>query len=269
MQCRACGMESRALDVCEWCKKPMPSASGMEPTQAMPAQPVRQTRTALTGEVIEEELPPAPPPMPADLNRTMPMSPSATMSQPVPTQAMPAMTATSPAATAVVRERPRREYIYPGERWEKFLAIGLPILLVAALLSHYVPGVVAIVTYYTTLFVLSLIMGALRAIPAYEDEALDVGIVVVITLLVGPLIAIIAYGIVAMVKQEWNPAIFALFLLNTLAGIVLNIAMVTAGGAGNLFALIGMGMGNFVGFLPIFVCFGGWFMSSFFRPLDE
>src|SRR5579862_6088816 len=80
MQCRSCGMETRTTDVCEWCKKPMAGQSQPLPTMAMPPQPQptmsmpppgdptvqmpplqARRRVSLTGDVIEDVVPVAPP----------------------------------------------------------------------------------------------------------------------------------------------------------------------------------------------------------------
>ncbi|HLV81507.1 MAG TPA: hypothetical protein VKT32_14570, partial [Chthonomonadaceae bacterium] len=154
MYCRACGMESRTTDICEWCKKPLPpppgpqSAAG-QPQQGAPPlagtaplarpltemtppaqapllngpQPPSQTsyappvRTTLTGEVIETPpaaFPTGPPPL---LPGGSPAAVDPILS---PVAAGLPMAAVTPEA---MRGQIENEYESPmGERWEKALA---------------------------------------------------------------------------------------------------------------------------------------------------
>ena len=154
--CRMCGKNSRTGDFCEWCRQPLqggtaPLPPGMQPTTQMPAQANR--RVALTGEVIETEVTQAmspmgamspPPGMPPGINRMpvragYPPQPGGLPPVGLRTPQGPTLPAAAYSPRAM-QEMAAAEGPSLGERWEKFLAIGLPIVALSLLLVHFVPS---------------------------------------------------------------------------------------------------------------------------------
>lgn len=213
--CQMCGKQSRTHDFCEWCRNPM-SAPGSQPTMQMPpsnqptmqipqgAQPTLQIppqgqtmrRVSLTGEVVESvpsgysAQPGMPPNMMPPHNQPPALHPSA----------LPA------AAYSAVAMQARYDNDRPSlwARWEKALGIGMPILALSILLTYFVNDAL-LWMILLNLFVLPMILGACAAIPRYEEAITDCAIMLVVTFLFGPLLALIIYGIVCLI---WSLAIF-------------------------------------------------------------
>lgn len=267
MLCRACGMESRTADFCEWCRRPL-AAQPTLPQNAPPAQ--KPVRVTLTGEVIADESPAPPAGGPGAYS-----DPNAAM----PPPAMPYAANTPIGATLqanpsaitplMVQQHYQESEESVGEKREKFLAIGLPVLIVSMLIVHFAPGAFLWVAC-ADLFALSLIMGAVGAIPAYDDAVSDCAIMLILTFLFGPLLALGIYLIVGLFKQEWNPAILGLLALNLAVDFLLTRAVFSnmSMAAFSSFAVTSLFSMMIMRLFAGFICFAGWMLSSFFRPLD-
>ena len=299
MLCRYCGMETRNPYVCEWCKRqlttgapapvqqgvqPMdltqPISPGMEPTQAVP-QP--QFRTALTGEAVP--IAPAGQPAYPQPYAQQPYAQQPYAQQPYqqtyqqpypqavvpgrPPSVMPAHMAGLPGqAVGVELARSYTDQFRssPLEKWEKCLAIVLPILLISVWIVHLssasLPWVVI-----TDFFFVAMAMGGTAAIGSYDDAYMDVGVVLVVSFLFGPATALVIYGIVSTIKQEGNGAIFALLTSHLLIRFVILLAFpANSSFLGLIPALL---IFNVFSILAVCATFGGWILSSFFRPLNE
>lgn len=114
---------------------------------------------------------------------------------------------------------------------------------------------------------MGLAMGATRTIPAYEDSFADCTIVLVLSFLFGPLLAMIVYLVVGLLKQEINSAIISLLALTV--GIPYALLPAFMSSATQMSHFVLFGLFNFMGFIATIVAFGGWIMSSFFRPIGE
>jgi hypothetical protein len=273
MQCRTCGMESRTTDVCEWCRKPMGMAGPTQPTVAMPP-----LQTPSGG------MPPGQPtmPMPPGLQPTIGMNPGVTRRvsltgevvegpPPAPVMAPPPgvahpgfipPTAYTPQGVQEMLGAPQTAL---GERWEKFLALGLPLIALSLLLVHAFPSAFLWVAFANA-FLLPLLMGAAGAIPSYDDAIADCGIVLIICFFFGPLIGLGAYLLVCLFKQECNGAMVALVVINMLIPQVLAFGVLNSD---TIMPFILVGLFKMTSFFAICISFAGWLMSSFFRPLDE
>ena len=279
MLCRACGMESRTPNVCEWCRKPLQgTGSGGQGLGQPPDQPAAQPiariqRVSLSGEVIEVPSA-AEPTLPGgagmavgtDLNATTVIAPGGTYAG-APYAAMNAAGASyQTMAPQMLRDQAGMPEISTGEKWEKFLAIAAPILLLSAWLVHSLPQFVSWIGLID-LFILSLAMGATGAVPSYDESYFDVTVMLVVTFLFGPIIALVVYLITAAIKQECNTAVVGLLVLQILVfqGLVLAFASNT-GAIKQVGALMLFGV---MQFFAVFVGFLGWLLSSFFRPIGE
>lgn len=262
MLCQNCRCDSRTTDVCEWCAKPMDKTiampPGSQPTLQMPPQ--TQKRVALTGEVIEttQAMPPMPPP-----GAYPPVQPAPPYrGRPVPASAGMPASAYSPQA---IQEQFREMDISPGEKWEKFLAIALPLLALSMLLVHFAPGALWPAAFFD-LFFIGLAMGVTGAVPAFEDAFVDCAVMLMVAMFFGPLIALGACLVVGLVKQEVNPAMVGLLVLNLLVKFLLGFAFATSADTVSMLAM--WGLFNWFSFVGVCVSFFGWLCCSFFRRLD-
>ena len=343
MLCRACGMDSRTENACEWCNKPMqglaPKGQGTAFPTAPPAAPLLnvpppRSNAQPAAQPLNAPLSHAAPPLYAAPGQTlnaapmngMPAPPAASHSQqpvtgnpqPAPTariqrttlsgevievpsanttlQAEPGMFAgQNPNATTVMtpggayagapyaamntagasygamapqmlRDQAGMPRTSGGERWELFLAIAAPILLLSAWLVHIKPQAISWIGF-VDLFVLALAMGATGAVPSYDDSHFDVAIMLVVTFLFGPVIALVVYLITAAIKQECNGAVVSLLALQIL--IFQGMMMVFAGNAEAMKHIGAFMLFGFMQFFAVFVGFVGWLLSSFLRPVGE
>jgi len=260
----------------------MPPSAGPLPTPPAP-EPTRVLRTTLTGEVIEVAPPTAPPQYAAPPG---PMPPGAAPSYPA-THAVVSGARATPGQMrdrADVQAAPREISI--GERFELFLAIALPLLLGSVILVHAMPGLFLWVLI-GDLFLLSLILGSTGAVPSYDDAVADVtlmlGIMFVVRVMLAfpilgpyglvfasllrPAIALAIYGVVGLVRQEWNMAIVGLFVLNIVIDGSLTYAMLTSP-AKDVGSLLTLGLVNWLKYFGTFLGMLGWIISSVFRPME-
>jgi hypothetical protein len=220
---------------------------------------------ALTGEVIETPpaaYPTGPPPLyPAG-------APPAADPVLSPIAAGLPMAAVSADA---MRGQVENAYEAPlAERWEKSLAIVMPLLVLSLVLARFAPGA-GLWVAMADMFFAALALGATGAIPSYDDAIMDCTAVLIAAFLLGPLVAIGVYFFVGLVKQEWNWSVLAVLLLNLLIRGIFLLAFPTYGAffvLATLFGIFSGILGAFVGFLGLSLSFGGWMASSFFRPLD-
>jgi hypothetical protein len=287
MFCYSCGMDSRNNSVCEWCKKPLQGGGGLAPTaqpldqtQPVSAPVASQVRVSLTGEVYEAppQAPPAAPPgayappqyaPPQYAPPPGPMRPGAVADRPPSIMSPTAVARTLPpgAVSAQVMDAYERYgQATLGEKWEKCLAIVLPLLLASAWLIHKVPTTYLWVAL-ADLFLVGLAMGATGAIGSYDDAFLDCSVVLIVCFFFGPIIGLTVYLIVGAIKQECNAALVFLILGLIVTQFVTRIAAATVENAFS--SLLFVGLMNFIGFFALCATFGGWMLSSFFRPLNE
>lgn len=227
MYCRQCGMDSRTPDVCEWCKKPM-AQQPAQPVSAATAPPM-----ATAGACVPANLAGLPP------------------------------EAVSPQ---MLRAEAQQEETPWGERLEKFLAIGMPLLVASVLLVHFVPGAF-LGTAFFVLFLWGLLMGATGAIEPYEEAFADCFVVLIVCYLLGPIVGLGVCFVVGLIKQEWNAAIILLLIGHLLARFVLALAFATS--ADPLSMIPQFSLLPSASFVAVVCSFGGWMMSSFFRPLNR
>ena len=153
-----------------------------------------------------------------------------------------------------------------GVRIERFLAWSLPVLALSVLLIHFVPSAIMWVLF-GDLFIMSLLLGASRAVPSYDDAIADCTGVLVITFLFGPIVALVGYSALCVARQEGNSALVAILAMSVVIPKVVGLAFASSADTIGLLALFGMF--NFISFLGFFVGFLGWLISSVFRPINE
>ena len=288
MLCCACGMDSRTENACEWCNKPMqnvaPDGEGTPYPTAPPAAPLlnapqtapaaRIPRTTLTGEVIEVPTTPIPMEQAEPGMFAAPPSSADPMMLPGGTYAGASCVTVNAEGTLYGATIPRMlrgsagiQHKLAAERWELFLAIAASILLCSAWLVHIRPQTVHWIGF-VDLFTLALALGATGAVPSCRATArFDIGLILVVTFLFGPVIALAAYLITAAVKQERSRAVVGLLVLHIF--VFQGMVPVFAGSTG---AMHHVGAFTRFGFLPFFALFAGfvgWLLSGFLRPIGE
>ncbi len=281
MRCPSCGMDSKPVDICEWCRKQIVSAPSL-PADAQPGSvpgTVRKSRTALTGEVEYYDevistpkysvLPTHQPVSISDRTVQMDLNqPQQTIQMNIqPTVVMNTRRTeiASAEGVPVVQKRLLGD-ISLAERWEKYLALTFPVMVLSLIWVHFAPNAYLVVTCID-LFVLGMFMGIFRAVPTFDDDYTDVTVVLIVCVMFGPMLALMGYGILCLIRQDSNPAVFALFLLYYFVSISIGLAFQSS--INSLSLIVGFGMFHLLGFLVVFLCFAGWLCSSFFIPLDE
>jgi hypothetical protein len=271
MMCFSCGMDSRTAGTCEWCRKPLggnAATAGPSPldlTQPVPAVQV-QTRVALTGEVIEVPVGPPATSMPPPVVHAQVGAPAGLANR--SPSVLPPTVAGLPHAAVSARmlSESRQPSVSAGERWERFLALALPLLLGAAWLIHLVPSSF-IWVLLISLFAVGLLMGATRAIGSYDDAFLDCSVVLMACYFLGPVIGTAVYLVVGAIKQEVNGSMLALLAGHIVTRLLGHMALANV--ELSIGDAVSIGIANFLGFFYICASFAGWMLSSFFRPLNE
>ena len=266
MFCRACGMESKTTEKCEWCKRPLvvPGREGSVAANSQPIVATTQRRVSLSGEVFEVE--------------TTIMTPTVVGSTPV----RPVVKSEHPGLAGLPTAAVSPTFFTKGRllptepksvRWEKFLAMFLPIFAISMFVVHLMPKSVLWIAILE-LFIVGLLMGASGAIPSYDDAIADCTGVLAIGFLFGPLVAFVGYGVVSVIRQEHNSAVAALLFFNILirVGFYFPFLSSTDNDLGSWMGTFGLfsviGIIDILGFMTLVITFAGWMLSSFFRPLD-
>jgi hypothetical protein len=185
---------------------------------------------------------------------------------------VPAATPVSPAAAPEARSPEARLLVEPprrltaGERWERFLALMTPTLLGSAALIHYAPTTFPVVTL-TALFACGLALGGFRLIPSFDDDYLDVGAILTVSLIVGPLPTLIAYLVLCVARQDWGWSMVTILTAWLLIAFALESAFWGAGSGVSQAVRFGFSLTAAV--LNPVAIFAGWILSSFFRPLND
>ncbi len=252
-----------------------PVAPSLDLTQ--PVSHGGNVRMSLTGEIVEVA-PPA--------NRSVPGTYTP------PGGPMPPLPNVPPTSNrAVVRELPpgainphmvqaslQQDVVTLGEKWEKCLAMLLPLLLLAVLGVHFVPTAYLWIEL-GALFISALVMGASGAISSYDEAFAECTGVLVISFFFGPLVGFAGYFLVGLIRQEMTAAINFLLLVHIAARFMFILSAGTLQGVSlygpdgdwamllphlSLFSASG-----FISFFVICSTFSGWMMSSFFRQVNE
>ena len=257
MLCRSCGKESRNPQWCEWCRQPMNAAAPPPnaPQYPVPPQPGQTApsgkRVSLTGEVYDDlpAVPPAPPPMYA--SRTGDYAPS------LPSGAY------TPQAFMNMDSDDLPTF---GERFEKFLAMGLPVLAVCVLIVRYVPTSFLLVVLAACL-ILTLMLSGTGIVPQLGEEGRECVIILLVAFLLGPLLALGVYGILCLLRQEGSGGIAAMLAVPVVVGQLLGQTFRSSADTGMVIALYSLF--GFMAFLPVCAAFVGWLVGGMFRPIGE
>lgn len=166
----------------------------------------------------------------------------------------------------------------PTELLGRYLGVFAVILLVAGVLAHFLPRFYWI-PMSVAMFVAAMLLPIMRVTPWVEEDAEDVALFVVLTLVFGPLIALVIYGVVAAVRQSFNASVLGALAVTALLRIVAEAAAGRVSGVSQLFAMTSPFAGlqhvdsgifkqlllNWSGFAAL----AGWYAASSFHKEDE
>ncbi len=219
-------MESETPDVCSWCHRDLrnvPQASVHVVTTRHPAPPprrapVRQTVTK------PEPAPPAPKTAPAAGSNGSTASPGVPQlgtfsAQKSKYYADKVLDPVSGAHYDADTGEPEVEEVAPIEVEEVNMPMQVTINLVllagiaavAALFVHLNKDLYLAVMVVSNLLA-GMMMPLLRTVPFGEDDSSDLPIFLGCTLLLGPFVGALVYGILCFLKQDANPAIVGAYL---------------------------------------------------------
>ncbi len=118
-------------------------------------------------------------------------------------------------------------------------------------------------------------MPPLGVVPYGEDDSSDVGLAIPLILVLGPIVGGMAYGVIAMMRQDANPAIVGIFVSYLLIRFPLQLAAGT-GIAESLQSLVPFSPppdGNWGAHLALqwlpFATMAGWYMAAIFHKPNE
>jgi len=143
--------------------------------------------------------------------------------------------------------------------------LGLSCALVNQVHAAFLPA------YGALCAIMGHVLPVMRAVPYFSDDDEDWLLAGGMTLLFGPLVGAIAYGVVGFIRQgSWNPAVVALFIV----GLATRIAFEIASGAGvEMFQkMMPMNDSTGVGFAKQWMLLAGlfgWIAADYWKRADE
>ena len=120
-------------------------------------------------------------------------------------------------------------------------------------------------------FIGAMMLPVLGVVPWQDEDSDDVFLMIVLTLVFGPVVSLVIYSVLTAMRQDGNPAILGILAVAMLARVGIGVA------AGNVtswwdltpFPLTGftpqMMLINWVGFVAL----AGWYFANVFHKLDE
>ncbi|NCQ36307.1 hypothetical protein GW813_14785 [bacterium] len=152
-----------------------------------------------------------------------------------------------------------------GYRFEHFLALMLPVLWLSLLVGHYAPGAFSVVIL-VDLFLVALFLAVTQCIKYFDDEYTDVAGVLLGCFLIGPLITMMVYSLVGLIRGEQNGSLLTLMGAYFVTTLVMMLAL--QGIHGGMDLVLMMQVGLVMKMLSLCAVFSGWFLSGFWRPLN-
>jgi hypothetical protein len=177
-------------------------------------------------------------------------------------------------AAAERTEKPKEielEWDEPAGYWTmlgRFSAVVIGLLGVGALVAHLAPAIYVVPTICIE-FIAALLMPIFRIAPWADEDADGVGLFAVLTIIGGPAVALLVYGIYSLLRQDTNTAVLG-------AGAITFLARVCCGLMATHFTLgsltpwtAGFSLTQILINLSGFVTLAGWYCASVFHKLNE
>jgi len=200
-------------------------------------------------------------------------------SVPEPTTQMPAGPPTATSAAAVSTERlmyKRMKVDVPqiapfGLRFERYLAVLSVLLAGGLLVTRYYPTL-WLVPLLALSFFSGLFLGVYRVIGYYDDEVLDVTMLLIFAAFVGPVYATGILLLLCLIRRSANWSMLGLmasfFVIRFSIGVVAHGLQDTVDYLSTFTVYLGI-LQWCLQIVPLSVLFAGWMMASFSRPLNE
>lgn len=159
----------------------------------------------------------------------------------------------------------------------RFVGIFIPILIVAGTIAHFAPGL-----FWAPLllaqFAGGLLLPVLRVVPWADEDSDDLIYFALLTLVFGPLISLVIYGVIGLIRQNANPALVGCMTVAALSWFTVMAATGNTSTPANLsgtmpFINTGGLNGTLVEHLLLtwsgFIAIAGWYTAGIFHKLDE
>jgi hypothetical protein len=104
-----------------------------------------------------------------------------------------------------------------------FAGVFAVVLVGAGIVGHFLPQSY-LITLAVSTFAAGLLLPVLRVVPFMADDSTDLPIALALTLICGPFVGAMFYGVLWIIRGEANPAIVGIFLSYLLSRITLDIA---------------------------------------------
>ena len=118
----------------------------------------------------------------------------------------------------------------------RYLGVFTVIVIATGLLAHLQPRFY-LVPMLVAMFVSALLLPIMRVTPWVEEDGEDVALFIGLTLLFGPLVAFIIYGVIAGVRQSFNASVMGCLAVVALLRIVAEVSAGNVGSVGQLFTM--------------------------------
>lgn len=195
-----------------------------------------------------------------------------------PAAAMKPPTITEQQKRAAVEAAMAESVQSPMELLGRYLGVFVVIMLITGALAHFLPRFYWL-PMIVAMFVAAMLLPIMRVTPWVEEDAEDVVLFIGLTLVFGPLIALIIYGVIAAVRQSFNASVLGGLAVAALLRIVAEVSAGHVSGIGPLFAMTSPFAGlqhvdsgifkqlllNWSGFAAL----AGWYAASSFHKEDE
>ena len=152
--------------------------------------------------------------------------------------------------------------------WLRFAGAYAGVLLVAGVLAFATKSMLLPIVLAN--FAGGMLLPLLRVAPWQDEDSDDAIFLFLLTLIFGPLVSLVVYGVVGVIKQMANPAVWGCFLV----GAVTRVVVEAASGNPILQPLTPLQLRPFA-LLPLITQWGslfglaGWFVANTFHKLDE
>lgn len=158
-----------------------------------------------------------------------------------------------------------------GVRFTKYISVMLVLLAGGIALAHYDPHY-WLGALLPLLFFSGLLMAVYRVIGFYEDDFTDVLILLIATMLVGPVYSLLVYGFIGFLRSNANYSLIGLVGSYLLIRFVIGCAAHGFADTASYMLTFNISLSAIPRVLQLFpacILVGGWMCASFAAPLNE
>lgn len=151
----------------------------------------------------------------------------------------------------------------------RYVGVFAAVLVAAGIWAHITPQLY-VLPLVIAQFVGALLMPVLGVAPWQDEDSDHVFIFVVLTFAFGPAVGLVIYGVVALLRQDANPAVLGCFAVAALSRIVCELS---AGGLSFSqlmpFSSLTFDINAMAITWSAFAALAGWYMANVFHKFDE